>query len=232
MADRLSALDCAFLQIENETQQMHVGWLMAFDGPAPDYEAFSAHIDSRLDALPRYRQRIQPMPLGVARPLWVDDPHFSLTHHLRHSAIPRPGGEAQLRTLCGRVMGQRLDRDRPLWEMWLIEGLPRRRWAVLSKVHHAMIDGVSGNDVLQLMLDLDPEAPPAAASNMAADPRAVRRALVWVRAPAWSARTPVEVGGSLAGTSRSPIESDLHRRRPRDRRPARSAGPPPTGEPS
>ena len=206
MADRLSALDCAFLQIENETQQMHVGWLMAFDGPAPDYGEFSAHIESRLDSLPRYRQRIQPMPLGVARPLWVDDPHFSLTHHLRHSAIPRPGDEAQLRTLCGRVMGQRLDRDRPLWEMWLIEGLPRRRWAVLSKVHHAMIDGVSGNDVLQLMLDLDPEAPSTTASTWRPTPPPSRRALVGSSA-AWTARIPVEIGRALVGGVRSPIES-------------------------
>ena len=206
MADRLSALDCTFLQIENETQQMHVGWLMAFDGPVPDYADFSAHIESRLDALPRYRQRIQPMPLGVARPLWVDDPHFSLTHHLRHTAIPRPGDEAQLRTLCGRVMGQRLDRDRPLWEMWLIEGLPRRRWAVLSKVHHAMIDGVSGNDVLQLMLDVDPDAPRSTPSTWQPDRPPSRRSLLGSSA-AWTARIPVEAGRAIARTARSPVES-------------------------
>jgi WS/DGAT/MGAT family acyltransferase len=206
VADRLSALDCAFLQIENETQQMHVGWLMAFDGPAPDYPRFCAHIDARLDALTRYRQRIQPMPLGVARPLWVDDPHFSLAHHLRHTALPRPGDEAQLRALCGRVMGQRLDRDRPLWEMWLVEGLPRRRWAVLSKVHHAMIDGVSGSDVLQLMLDVDPEAPPAGPSSWKPAPAPSRRDLLGSSA-AWTARLPAEIARAATRAARSPIES-------------------------
>jgi len=206
MADRLSPLDCVFLQIENDTQQMHVGWLMTFDGPAPAYEAFCEHIESRLDVVPRYRQRVQRMPLDLARPMWVDDPHFSLTHHLRHTAIPSPGDEARLLALCGRVLGQRLDRDRPLWEMWLIEGLPRRRWAVLSKVHHAMIDGVSGSDIIELMLDADPEAPTSAPSRWSPAPAPSRASLAGSGA-AWTARLPLEAGRTIARAARSPVQA-------------------------
>ena len=114
---------------------------------------------SRLTAVPRYRQRVQRLPLDLARPYWADDPHFSLAYHLRHTAIPQPGSEAQLRALAGRIMSQRLDLDRPLWEMWLVEGLPGGRWAVISKVHHAMIDGVSGHDILETLLDRSPTRP-------------------------------------------------------------------------
>lgn len=154
----MNPMDAGFLQVETDTQPMHVGSMLIMDGPPPTYDEFTRHVGSRLGAVPRYRQRVRRPPLDVARPYWVDDPHFSLHYHVRHTAIPSPGTERQLRTLAGRIMSQRLDLARPLWEMWLIEGLPDGRWAVISKVHHAMIDGVSGHEILEIMLDRDPTA--------------------------------------------------------------------------
>src|SRR6185436_13663332 len=116
-----------------------------FDGPAPAYDDLVAHLVSRLDLVPRYRQRLAFVPLGQGRPVWVDDPHFNLRYHVRHTALPEPGTEEQLKLLAGRVFSQRLDRDKPLWEMWVVEGLDGGdRFAVLSKTHHALVDGVSG----------------------------------------------------------------------------------------
>ena len=157
--ERLSSLDAGFLDLENDRQQMHVGSLLLFEGPVPAFEEFTAHLESCLDLVPRYRQRVQRMPLGLARPAWVDDPHFSLAYHLRHTAIPSPGGDAQLRALVSRVLSQRLDVDRPLWEMWLVEGLPDERWAIITKTHHAMIDGLAGNELMEIVLDRDRDAP-------------------------------------------------------------------------
>ena len=154
--ERLSSLDAGFLHLENDTQQMHVGSLLVFEGPVPDYQGFVDHLSSCLDAVPRYRQRVRRMPLDLARPAWVDEPHFSLAYHLRHTAIPSPGGDAQLRALVGRVMSQRLDVDRPLWEMWLVEGMSDGRWAVITKTHHAMIDGLAGNELMEIVLDRVP----------------------------------------------------------------------------
>jgi diacylglycerol O-acyltransferase len=153
--ERLSSLDAGFLQVENDRQQMHVGSLLIFEGPVPSLEEFTAHLASCLDDVPRYRQRVQRMPLDLARPVWVDDPHFSLAYHLRHTAIPAPGGDAQLRALVARVLSQRLDVDRPLWENWLVEGLPEQRWALITKTHHAMIDGLAGNELMEIVLDRD-----------------------------------------------------------------------------
>jgi WS/DGAT/MGAT family acyltransferase len=133
----------------------------------------------------------------VARPYWVDDPHFSLSYHLRHTAVPTPGGEHQLRTLAGRIMSQRLDLDRPLWEMWLVEGLPDQRWAVISKVHHAMIDGVSGNEVLEIMLDREEDAPGVEPSTWRASPGPSRADMLMTVA-AWTARLPAAAGRSTA----------------------------------
>ena len=204
--DRLSSLDAGFLQIENDTQQMHVGSVLILEGPVPDYEDFCAHVESRLDSVPRYRQRVRRMPLDVARPIWVDDPHFSAAYHLRHTAIPKPGTEIQLRTLAGRVMGQRLDLDRPLWEMWLVEGLSRRRWAVISKVHHAMIDGIAGNDLLETLLARDPDAPPSPSATWHPRPGPSRLGLVAAGAE-WTLRLPVEIGRAVTEVVRTPLEA-------------------------
>jgi diacylglycerol O-acyltransferase len=163
--DRLSSVDAGFLHMEEDGAHMHIGALGVFEGPAPSIESFRAHIDARLPQLPRYRQRIQEMPLGTGRPVWVEDASFRLDFHVRHTALPAPGGERELLNLVDRVIGQRLDRSKPLWELWLIEGLGDGRWAIISKTHHAMVDGVSGVDLMTVLFDIDREvhdvAPPA-----------------------------------------------------------------------
>ncbi len=157
--DRLSSIDAGFLHMEEDGAHMHIGALGVFEGPAPSIEAFRAHIDARLPRLPRYRQRIQQMPLGTGRPLWVEDMTFRLEFHVRHTALPSPGSERELLNLVDRVVGQRLDRTKPLWEMWLVEGLDQPtepgRWAIISKTHHAMVDGVSGVDLMTVLFDIE-----------------------------------------------------------------------------
>jgi diacylglycerol O-acyltransferase / wax synthase len=138
---------------------MHVGGCAVFEGPAPAYADLVAAIESRLHLVPRYRQRLATVPLGQGRPVWVDDPQFRLPFHVRHTALPRPGRDEQLRRLAGRIFSQALDRGRPLWEMWLIEGLNDGRFALLSKTHHALVDGVSGVDIASVIFDS--EAAPA-----------------------------------------------------------------------
>src|SRR3954451_6732009 len=123
MADgRLTGLDASFLHLENGGAHMHVAGVMLFDGDPPAYEELVEHTDSRLHLVPRYRQKLAFVPLGQGRPRWVDDPHLNLRYHIRRTALPWPGSEAQLRALAGRVFSQPLDRDQPLWEMWLLEG--------------------------------------------------------------------------------------------------------------
>jgi diacylglycerol O-acyltransferase / wax synthase len=159
----MSPLDASFLHIEDDKSHMHIGSVAIFEGPAPSYETVRAMVESKLSLVPRYRQKVRFVPFGLGRPVWVDDPHFNLIYHLRQTALPIPGGNEELRNLVGRVMSQQLDRSKPLWEMWVVEGLDAGRWALLSKVHHCMVDGVSGTDLLAVMLDQarDPEPPPA-----------------------------------------------------------------------
>ncbi|MCZ2857236.1 WS/DGAT/MGAT family O-acyltransferase [Blastococcus sp. VKM Ac-2987] len=154
----MSALDSGFYFAESENTPMHVGSLAVFDGPAPSYGDVVRLLLSKLPRVPRYRQRVREVPLQLGRPMWVDDPHFQILYHVRHTAVPSPGGDEQLRNLAGRVLGQRLDMAKPLWELWLVEGLADDRWALISKVHHCMVDGIAGTDLMQLMFDLDPEA--------------------------------------------------------------------------
>ena len=112
--------------------------------------------------------------MQLGRPVWVDDPHFQILYHVRHTAVPGPGSDEQLRNLAGRVLGQRLDMAKPLWELWLVEGLADDRWAIISKVHHCMVDGVAGTDLMQLMFDLDPDATHEAAEGVDAAAHARR----------------------------------------------------------
>ncbi len=156
--DRMSALDSGFYFAESENTPMHVGSVSVFDGPAPSYGDVVRLLLSKLPMVPRYRQRVREVPMQVGRPMWVDDPHFQILYHVRHTAVPRPGSDEQLRNLAGRVLGQRLDMSKPLWELYLIEGLEDDRWAIISKVHHCMVDGVAGSDLLQMMFDLTPDA--------------------------------------------------------------------------
>lgn len=149
---RMSPQDASFLRIEDATTHMHIGSVIVAAGPAPTYADMCRFIEAKLSQVPRYRQKVRPVPFEVGRPVWVDDAHFHLPYHLRHTALPQPGGEAELRNLVGRVMSQQLDRTRPLWEMWIVEGLEDGRWAIVSKLHHCMVDGISATDILTVLL--------------------------------------------------------------------------------
>lgn len=156
--ERLTPLDDLFVTLERDELPMHIGSLLILDGPMPTYDELVACMAAKLHRIPRYRQRLKEVPLRLGLPVWQDDPHFKLTYHLRHTAVPAPGGHEELRILAGRLLSQRLDTSRPLWEMWLIEGLAEGRFAILNKVHHAMIDGLSGADLMEVILDADPDA--------------------------------------------------------------------------
>jgi WS/DGAT/MGAT family acyltransferase len=140
---------------------MHVGAVLIFEGPPPRYEDFLDHVRSRLDLVPRFRQKLVFPPFEAGRPLWADDPAFNLSYHVRHTALPSPGSEGQLRRLTGRVFSQALDRSKPLWEQWLVQGLERNRFALLSKTHHALVDGVAGVDISTVLFDVKPVPEPA-----------------------------------------------------------------------
>jgi WS/DGAT/MGAT family acyltransferase len=159
--DRLTALDAAFLQVEDETAHMHVGGVLVFEGDAPSYDELVASIDERLDLLPRYRQRLAWPAAGLLRPCWVDDPRFDLRYHVGHHGLPGPASDGELRDLAGRLFGEPLDRDRPLWEMHLVDRVGLRRFAIVAKIHHALADGISGVDIATLLLDADPRGRPS-----------------------------------------------------------------------
>ncbi len=155
--DRMSPLDASFLHIENDVSHMHIASVGIFEGPQPPFPDIMDMVESKLSLVPRYRRVVRHVPFELGRPVWVDDPHFNIDYHLRHTALPSPGGEAELRKLVGRVMSQQLDRSKPLWEIWVVQGLEDGHWAVLAKTHHAMVDGVSGTDLLALIMDTSPE---------------------------------------------------------------------------
>jgi WS/DGAT/MGAT family acyltransferase len=157
----MSAQDAMFLHVENDVTPMHIGGVSIFEGPPPPFGDLRAMVERKLDHTPRYRQRVRFVPLRIGEPVWVDDPYFDIDYHLRHSAVPSPGAEAQLRAMAARVFSQHLDRRRPLWEIWMVEGLGDGRWALLSKVHHCMVDGVAATDLMSVMFDdgAEPTAP-------------------------------------------------------------------------
>ncbi|MCU4187505.1 wax ester/triacylglycerol synthase family O-acyltransferase [Acidiferrimicrobium sp. IK] len=157
--DRLSPLDASFLHIEDDVSHMHIGAVCVFEGPPPAYDEMLATVAGKLHLVPRFRQVVQAVPGDLGRPVWVDYPHFNLEYHIRHTAIPSPGGQEALWRLVARVMSQQLDRSKPLWEHWIVEGLQDDSWALISKTHHCMVDGVSGADMLAVVLDLTPDAP-------------------------------------------------------------------------
>jgi diacylglycerol O-acyltransferase / wax synthase len=154
--DRLTAVDASFLAQEGPTSHMHIGAVMVFEGPPPAFEEFADHVRGRLHLVPRYRQKLAVPPLETGRPLWVDDASFNLEYHLRHTALPAPGSEEQLRALAGRIHSQQLDRTKPLWEVWLVQGLEENRFALISKTHHALVDGIAGVDLATVLFDAEP----------------------------------------------------------------------------
>ena len=186
---------------------MHVGALVIFEGPAPSHDEFSRHIQSRLRLVPRYRQKLAIPRFEMGRPFWVDDPSFNIDYHVRHTALPKPGSDDQLRQLAGRIFSQRLDRSKPLWEVWLIQGFEGDKFAVISKTHHALVDGVSGVDIATVLFDLQPIPPEVTEEDD------------WVPSPAPSdvdlvaegikglVRTPLSLAGRAIGAVSSPGRS-------------------------
>ncbi len=156
MSDRLSALDASFLYLEEATTPMHVGSVSLFRRPRSgfDYDRLVALIEQRIGLVPRYRQKVREIPGWLARPVWVDDTDFDITYHVRRSALPKPGSDAQLHELVARLMSRPLDHTRPLWEMNLVEGLARNRFAVVTKTHQTMVDGDGAIDIGQVILDV------------------------------------------------------------------------------
>jgi WS/DGAT/MGAT family acyltransferase len=169
--DRLNPLDASFVDAEDADPHtsMAIASIAVFEGPAPSHEEVLAHLASRLPLVPRYRHKLRTVPLRLGRPVWVEDPDFDLRYHVRRTALPAPGGDRQLAELMAQVMSQRLDRDHPLWEYWLVEGLAEDRWALISKVHHCMVDGVSGTDLYRVIFDSSPEPSPEPSPSTADD---------------------------------------------------------------
>src|SRR5436190_12440744 len=152
--DRLSPVDASFLAGEREGSHMHVGAVLIFEGPPPGREELLEHIASRLHQVPRYRQRLAVPRFEMGRPLWVDDASFNLEYHARHTALASPGGIGELRALTARIFSQRLDRSKPLWESWYVQGLANDCFAIINKTHHALVDGISGVDLATVLFDL------------------------------------------------------------------------------
>ena len=163
--ERLSPVDVSFLDQEKDGSHMHIGAVMIFEGPPPSHDDVRDHIESRLHLVPRYRQKLAYPRFEMGRPLWVDDPSFNLDYHVRQTALPSPGSVEQLRLLTGRIFSQRLDRTKPLWELWLVQGLEDNRFAIINKTHHSLVDGVSGVDLTTVLFDTAPEPTPVQGDN-------------------------------------------------------------------
>ena len=203
--DRLTGLDASFLHLEDASSHMHVAGVMLFEGPPPPYADLLDAFERRLPLVPRYRQRLAFVPLGQGRPKWVDDPHFNLRYHVRSTALASPGSERRLKDLAGRVFSQQLDRDKPLWEVWLVEGLDDDRFAVLSKTHHALVDGISGVDIMSVLFDTSPEpsAPTDPGDRWLPRPLPSRAQLL-AEALIERATIPAEIGRSAKAVLRGP----------------------------
>lgn len=232
--DRLTGLDASFLHLERDGAHMHVASTMIFDGPAPAYDEFRAHLESRLHLVPRFRQKLRFVPFNQGRPVWVDDPHLNLDYHVRHTALPSPGSEEQLRNFAARAFGQGLDRTKPLWELWLVDGLTDDRFAIVCKSHHCLVDGVSGVDITTVLFDASPDPSPVApqpqwiprpepgdlqllvnaVAERATQPaELVRGARALMRGPRQAlgvAMGAIEAAGSIAGQGMAAPESPLN----------------------
>src|SRR6266568_1719530 len=216
--DRLSVLDAEFLHMEDASSPFHIASVCTLEGPVPSRAEILRLVGAKLPLMPRYRKRVRFLPLELGRPVWVDNPHFDLGYHVRWTALPAPGDDAALCALMGRLMSQLLDRSRPLWELWVIEGLQGGRWGLISKIHHSMVDGISGVELQTILLDSvpnrplppivawTPEPPPKrlalvldAWKGLAQDTRGVvARALKNVRHPAAGARALKDTAAGLS----------------------------------
>ena len=208
--EHLSPLDAAFLDLEDRHSALHIGGIAVFDGPAPTPEEMSLVYERSIALEPRYRRRMKRARLGLTRPVWVDDPQYDPEYHLRRTAVAAPGGPEELDRLIGRIMSVRLDVGRPPWEVWVVEGLAGGRWALLTKLHHSMVDGLGGMSLFTAMLDspepATPPSPPGCSRGTPPAPRRERPAARWSTSarcarptrPRSSARW-----GRRAGTARS-----------------------------
>jgi diacylglycerol O-acyltransferase len=204
-SDRLTGLDTSFLHLEDASSHMHVASVMLFEGSPPPYDELLEAIERRLHLVPRYRQRLAFVPLGQGRPKWVDDPRLNLRYHVRATALPAPGDEDQLKELAGRVFAQQLDRDKPLWEVWLVDGVEGDRFALLSKTHHALVDGISGVDIISVLFDTSPEpAAPADPGDRWLPRPLPTRAQLLAEALLERGTIPAEVSRSVRAVFRGP----------------------------
>jgi WS/DGAT/MGAT family acyltransferase len=158
--ERLSALDASFLYLDGPCTPMHISSLAIYEGPAPVADELKRHLEARIPLVPRFRQRLETVPLNGHRPVWISEPNFDIDAHLNHVALPGTGSDEALRAVTGRLLAQPLCKTRPLWEMWLIDGMEHNRFAILSKTHHCLWDGVSGVDLHSVLLDTDSEPGP------------------------------------------------------------------------
>lgn len=207
MTDVLSPLDAAFLRLESATSPLHIASLAVFEGPAPELADVRALISAKLDRVPRYRQTVRDAPLWLGRPIWVDQADFDISRHVHACAVPAPGGEPEARTLCSRLLERHLDRQQPLWETWVVAGLPDGRWGLLSKVHHCMVDGIAGTDLLAQVLELSPEASlpePGPPWTAAPAPGLAARALAGIPSPR-SAGAVLQAVRHPLGTARAAV---------------------------
>lgn len=158
MADRLTSLDTSFLYMEDRATVMHVGEVMVLDPPGGrlDHERLMGLFAQRIAHLPRYRQKVRWVPGNLANPVWIDDETFDLSYHVRRAALPKPGGDAQLEEFVARVQPRPLDRGRPLWEAYIVEGLEHGRFAIVTKTHHALVDGAQPLDIGQVLVSDTP----------------------------------------------------------------------------
>ena len=203
--ERLTPLATAFLDAEDvdARSSLAIGSRAVFEGPAPSFEEFVELIAGRLPLIPRYRQKLRNVPLGLAAPAWIDDADFDLRWHVRNTALPAPGGPEEIGRLMSRVMSRRMNRDRPLWEYWFCEGLSDGRWALLSKLHHSLVDGVSGTDLYQLVLDPTPTPRPAVPDTWT--PASAPSTVAATAQAAWElATSPVTTARAVAGALAAP----------------------------
>lgn len=195
----LNSLDASFVDAEDQDQNASfaIASIAIFEGPAPSHEEFLSAIAARLPLVPLYRRKLRKVPLNLGPPVWVEDPNFDLSYHVRQTALPAPGGDEELRRLMARVMTQRLDRDFPLWEYWLVQGLDQGRWALISKVHHCMVDGVSGTDLYRVVFDVSPDVPAPPAVDTTPVPSEPSDLQLAARATLNAALLPLQEVGAL-----------------------------------
>jgi diacylglycerol O-acyltransferase len=200
--DRLSALDAEFLHLEDGAVHMAIAGASVFADPPPTVGEVESLLNSKMHLIPRYRQRVRTVPFELGRPVWVDDPDFDLGYHVRHTALPAPGDDHAFCRLMGRLMSQDLDRDRPPWEIWLVEGMAGGKWALVFKVHHCMVDGIAGVGLLTAVLDLVADAAVAAPEPWSPEdePNGVAKVL-----DAWGG-----LAGDVLGVARTVPVSAVH----------------------